>query len=182
MAKGNEFGYWFRCLLHFISGCLLVPSENLVTCYKENGGNAAFLNTACPDFTDDCRRGRVGCLAQMQATRPFGYRSGQALPLQSFAEQTSAVTTSSDSKRARCRGSRVGCDSFSWLSSVKRKEIRRARRSRSTYPCYPCNLWSSGFPRKFVSISVHSWLDPAFPRRAFGKRDRRAKGPRADRA
>jgi hypothetical protein len=38
------------------------------------------------------------------------------------------------------------------------------------------------FFRKLVSISVDSWLDPVFPRRAFGKRDRCAKGPRADRA
>src|SRR5215813_4793829 len=37
------------------------------------------------------------------------------------------------------------------------------------------------FFRKLVSISVHSWLDPAFPRRASGKRERHAKDPRPDR-
>jgi hypothetical protein len=27
-----------------------VPSENLAVCYKENGGDAAFLITDCPGF------------------------------------------------------------------------------------------------------------------------------------
>ena len=78
MAKGNEFGYWFRCLLHFISGRSLVPSENLVTCYKENGGNAAFLSTDCPDFTD---ASRVRRLAQTQATRlHHAFTSAESAP------------------------------------------------------------------------------------------------------
>jgi len=34
-------------------------------------------------------------------------------------------------------------------------------------PCYPCNPW---------------WITSTSPRRAFGKRDRRAKGPRSDQA
>ena len=38
------------------------------------------------------------------------------------------------------------------------------------------------FFRKLVPISVHSWLDPSFPRRAFGNADRRAVGPSGDRA
>jgi len=33
-----------------------VPSENFAPRYKENGGNAAFLITDCPDFTDRERR------------------------------------------------------------------------------------------------------------------------------
>ena len=38
--------------------------------YKENGGNAAFLTTDCPDFLANCRGSRVGCLNQMRAIRP----------------------------------------------------------------------------------------------------------------
>ena len=53
-----------------ISGRSSVPSENFVPRYKENDGNAAFLTTDCPDFTDDCGGGRVGCLNQMRAVRP----------------------------------------------------------------------------------------------------------------
>jgi hypothetical protein len=33
----HEFGHCFRGLLHFISGRSLVPSENFVPRYKENG-------------------------------------------------------------------------------------------------------------------------------------------------
>jgi hypothetical protein len=54
----NEFG-----LFPFISGRSPVPSEKFAPRYKENGGNARFVTTDCPDFTDRCRGGRVGCVA-----------------------------------------------------------------------------------------------------------------------
>jgi len=37
------------CYSEVISGRSPVPSEKFESCYKENGGNAAFLITDCPD-------------------------------------------------------------------------------------------------------------------------------------
>jgi len=50
MAKGNEFGYCFWCLVRFIFDRSLVPSENFVPRYKENGGNGAFSDHGLPGF------------------------------------------------------------------------------------------------------------------------------------
>jgi len=46
------------CLFPFISGHSPVPSEKFAPRYKENGGNAAFLTTDCPDGTDHARNFR----------------------------------------------------------------------------------------------------------------------------
>jgi hypothetical protein len=37
---------------------------------KKMAAMLRFLTTDCPDFTDDCEGGRVGCLNQVRAIRP----------------------------------------------------------------------------------------------------------------
>ena len=55
---------------HPVSGGSLVPSENFVPRYKENGGNAAFLTADYADITDGEHK-LPACFLRQLAEKPF---------------------------------------------------------------------------------------------------------------